>query len=59
MFEKLLHALKKELVVILQCTAVEGLIPGASLLGMECHVARKDDRDSSVPATGINLTRIQ
>jgi len=55
MLEKLLHALDKELFVILQCAAVEGLVPGASLFGMESNVSRKNDRDLSVPTTGINL----
>ena len=59
MLEKFLQALEKELLVILQCTAVEGLIPGASLFGMEWHVTRGDDRALSVLATAINLTRTQ
>ena len=59
MLEKLLHALDKELFVILQCAAVEGLIPGASLFGMACRVARKKDGDFSVFATGVNFTRVQ
>ena len=56
-FEKLLCALDKELFVTLQRVAVEVPIPGASLFGVECHITRKDDGDSSVPTTSINLTR--
>ena len=57
--EKLLRALDKELFVILERSSVEALIPGASLLGINRHVAYRNDGESSMATARVNLARIQ
>ena len=51
--------LDEELFVIFERTSFETHIPGTSLFGVKRYVAREDDGDFSIPATGINLVQIQ